>query len=93
MGTKNLLYAILDDFVHNRCDSKTFNDKFSDVYYLEVDEDELTETERTCFKELLTFLERFSPYKEDLAKYNYYIDEKPIIKKATEVLNVLKEQI
>lgn len=65
MCDKQRLYQIIDLYIDDEIDEKTFCDEFYYVYNLELDYRKLLEEGRALFAELNEVVSRFSEYEED----------------------------
>jgi hypothetical protein len=81
MKPKEKLYYMLNSYINGEYDAKTFCEIFSDTYHQDLDVEDLNIKEKKLFKELSLLIERFSPYEDDLQKFEYYIGEEKIKEK------------
>ena len=63
------IYQLLDLYLSNKIDERTFCDEFYSSYDLEVDFDTLEEDEYKAFYDLSEVACRFSEFEEDIKKY------------------------
>lgn len=85
------LYQLIQDYLNKQIDTETFSNDFTVIYNLHVDYDSLSTKELKLFGELSEITSRFSPFEEDLKKYNCYFNANDVEKKAKEVLKELSE--
>lgn len=78
MNDREKLWFLIDEYVHEKYDAKTFSNEFSRIYDLEVDYDLIPENERAWFDELCEMTARFSDDPEDLKIPNMYCSETDI---------------
>ena len=62
---KRRLYWLIDKYLHNNIDDRTFCDEFYYCYSLELDRENLTDVEKEAFYELNKVSSRFSGYESD----------------------------
>lgn len=89
-ASKEILYRLIRQFLNDELNVDDFCSNFSNIYNLEVDYNLLTGLERQKFKELAVLTSRFSPFEEDLKKYDCYFNEQQVRLKVMEVNHDLK---
>ena len=62
---KRRLYWLMDSYLSDKIDERTFCDEFYYSYSLEISDDDLSELEKKVFPELDTVSSRFSEFEED----------------------------
>lgn len=84
MTKKQQLYYLLEAFIDNKYDVKTFCKAFEEVFYPDIPKDELTTFELLKFEALGNVVAKFSSFDEDINAYpgTYYTE--------TEVKNQIK---
>ncbi|EAR66174.1 hypothetical protein B14911_10582 [Bacillus sp. NRRL B-14911] len=86
---KKKLYELLNDYLEKKIGTETFSNDFTLIYNLHVDYDILSAEENKLFGELSGITSRFSPFEEDLKKYDCYYNENDVERKAKEVFKAL----
>ncbi|MFC9775303.1 magnesium and cobalt transport protein CorA [Paenibacillus chitinolyticus] len=66
---KERLCWLLRLYKGKEIEAETFCDEFHMTYHYELNDEEVTETERVLFREIATVAARFSPFEEDHQKY------------------------
>ena len=89
MNSKEKLYYLLEKYLKGDYSTKLFSELFSDTYNLETDYDSLSVLEREFFSELSIITGRFSPFEDDLKKYDCYYNEEQVKEKVKEVVGKL----
>lgn len=79
------------DYLNKKIDTETFSDNFTIIYSLHIDYDTLSPVEHKLFNELDEITSRFSPFEEDLEKYDCYYSESDVEKKVKEVIKILNK--
>lgn len=95
MTKRQQLYILLDAFLHEKYDEKTFCDAFEDLFYPNVPKDELSEFELLQFEALGNVVTRFTPFEEDAENYPGIYRTKADVKKAANICsqNLEKERL
>lgn len=76
MTKKRQLEFLLKAYMRNEYDIKTFCDEFTRIFYqAENDDDIISDSESSIFKNLANECERYSPYEDDLLCSNYFVDD------------------
>lgn len=75
------LYQLIRDYLNKKTDTETFSNKFTIIYNLHIDYDNLYAKERESFSELSEMTSRFSPFDEDLKEYDCYYDAETVKKR------------
>lgn len=82
MTPRKKLYFILENYINKKYSTEYFCDQMYELFDLEVDSNELTKLEYDSFKGLSEVTSRFSPFDEDLKKYDCYYSEEQVMNKA-----------
>ncbi len=85
MGDAAKLREILSNFIRGSMGIDEFCDSFTVYFNQETDYATLTDIEQSSFGELCDITARFSPFEEDLEKYDCYYSSEQVRAKATEV--------
>lgn len=81
MTNKQQLEYLLEAYIKNEYDIKTFCDEFTRIFFEELsDEDIISKDELELFNKLARECDRYTPYKEDLSLSKYFVDDKYIDK-------------
>lgn len=81
MTKKQQLEYLLEAYIKNEYDIRTFCDEFTRIFFQEVnDEDVINKDELELFNKLARECDRYSPYKEDLLLSKYFVDDNYIDK-------------
>lgn len=87
---KQYLLVLIALYLENKITTTTFCDEFYYSYDLEINENDLTETEKILYEELSMISSRFSEYEEDHKNLPNGFSTKEEVKiKAQEVFDVL----
>lgn len=88
---KRRLYWLLDKYLHNDINERTFCDEFYYCYSLELDRETLTDAEKDAFYELDKVVSRFSEYESDhKLDANAFSTSKDLMKKSIETKEKLE---
>lgn len=89
MKQREKLYYLINSYLSNEYDTKTFSKLFTDSFYLEKDDEIFSIEEIEGFEKLAVVTSRFSPYVEDLKIPNVYFDESEVKKETLELIKKL----
>lgn len=81
---------MLEQLYMNNYRIPDFAEWFSNIYNHEINYDELSDYEHKLFGELVQITDRFSPFEEDLKKYDCYYSADVVKERAIEVYLKLK---
>lgn len=83
---KARLLELLENFCDGKLSADSFSDEFTTLYTQEIDYEQLNEADYNAFRELNAVTSRFSPFQEDLERYDCYYSAAQVREKANEVL-------
>lgn len=87
----NRLETLIQTFLENEIDVKSFTDDFTLIYGQETDFERLEPKKYKLFRELNAVTSRFSPYQDEIEKYNAHYSENDVRLKAKEVWDLIKK--
>lgn len=91
---KRRIYWVIEQYLSNKIDARTFCDEFHESYDLEVNLSSLTRQESNAFSELSDVAGRFSNIEEDIKQYpGTYFTEKELKAKVIETKKLLVDKI
>ncbi|MBI6871801.1 hypothetical protein [Clostridium aciditolerans] len=93
MNSKEKLQYLLEKYIKEKYDVNSFCEQFTVIYNLDTDYSTLSTVENSLFKELCEFTARYSPFEDDLAISNVYVNENQIRNKANDVYSKLMTDI
>lgn len=86
---RSRLHLLLHLFIQERIDAETFCKRFEHTYNLELNKDDLSDTERFAFSELFNKVVWFSPFPEERARIPNYIGEEEVKAAVNRALSLL----
>jgi hypothetical protein len=92
MDSKEKLYSLIIDFIHNRIYINQFCEMFSDTYNLEIDYDSLTIIENQLLGELSRIAYGYTDNEDEIKNCpQYYFTDKQVVEKVNEVSEKLEQ--
>ncbi len=89
MEPREKLYALLNDFIHNRMGIEQFCSMFSDTFRLEIDYNCLSDLEKEQFNTLSRIAYGYTDNDEEIQKYpGYRFSDKQVVEKVDEVCKI-----
>lgn len=87
----NRLDILIQTFLENKIDVKSFTDDFTLIYSQETDFERLDPKKYKLFRELNTVTSRYSPYQDEIERYKAHYSENDVRLKAKEVWNLIRQ--
>ncbi len=91
MTHKEQLYYLIREYIKGNYETYDFCNQFTIIFNIEVDFDDLNETEYNLFSDLKYMTARFSPFEEEFSVPNPFYTEKQVKEKVLLVQRQLDE--